>query len=253
MTAFWQDIIFPARACCTICHRPLSRKNEIQLCSRCLSQLNFVTEPFCQICGRPLRLAAVEKGRCLLCRQHRFHFTQARAVAVYEGFWRECIHMMKYCRRHELIEPLVGLLAQVFRRFWSEPKVLLVPVPVAPSRKARRGYDHAKLLALELGRQLKVPVESGNLWLKKTTYQQSQVSSKAKAVNMRGAFGIHAPEAFANKHVLLIDDLLTSGWTASECARVLLECGATQVDVLTLAVGAMEKSQPGLGKATVRR
>ena len=253
MLASWQELIFPQRQFCALCQRPVSRRNKIKLCDRCLSQLNFVQEPFCLSCGRPLRLASVDGGKCSLCREHCFHFTQARAVAVYEGFWRECIHMIKYCRRHDLVEPLVGLMAQVLVQCWQGTELLLVPVPAAPARKARRGYNQAELLALELGRQIKLPVENGILWLKEAKFMQSQLSSQSRAVNVRGAFAVHDPDAFVGKQVLLIDDILTTGWTASECARVLLGCGALRVDVLTLAVGAVQKAQLGLGKTTVRR
>jgi competence protein ComFC len=253
LTAFWQELFFPSRLNCSICHQPLPRRNELKLCGRCLAQLNFVSEPFCQICGRPLRLALVDRGRCNLCRLHNFHFTKARAVAVYEGLWRECIHMMKYCHRGDLIAPMAGLMAQVFRQFWPEENLLLVPVPQAINRKARRGYDHAQLLALELGLLLKMPVETDNLWLKKATQQQSQVGKEARALNVRGAFAVHEPEVFSGKQLLLIDDLLTTGWTASECAKALLGCKATRVDVLTLAVGAIERSKDGFDQVIVRR
>jgi ComF family protein len=243
VTAFWQEFFFPSRARCIICGRLLSRKTEFKLCSHCLAQLNFTGEPLCQTCGRPLRLAAIERGKCALCRQQSYYFTQARAVAVYEGFWRECIHMIKYFHRHDLVEPMVGLLAQVYKNYFPDGDALLVPIPVRPDRKARRGYDHVQILALELGRRLNLLVESGNLYLKDAGRQPL-----AEVLT----FALHQPAVFRDRHIVLIDDILTTGRTASECARILLNAGAERVDVLTLAVGTLE-GQVSVGKATVRR
>jgi len=248
VSAFWQAL-FPSSTRCVICHRPFYGDAAAQLCNHCLSQLKFIGEPMCQICGRPLRLAAVEKGKCLLCRQYSHSFQTARSVAVYEGFWRECIHMMKYFHRHDFVGPIASLLAEVYKQFFPQAEVLLVPVP-SVVRKSRRCYDHVQALALELGRQLHLPVESGNLYLKKNS---AGFSYAERCQRTAGSFGVHQPQAFQDQHIILVDDILVTGRTVSECARLLISCGAKQVDVLTLAVAALEGQNLGLGKANVRR
>ncbi len=113
-----------------------------------------------------------------------------------------------------------------------------VPVPLHCVRARERGYNQSQLLLEGLGTTLKIPTIKNNLFRMKNTSNQALLGKKDRWTNIHGAFRIKDPLAFKNKSVLVIDDLLTTGATVSEAARLLKESGAKKVGVLTLAIGS---------------
>lgn len=205
-------------------------------CPRCLSALPFVVPPFCSCCGRPLR--QTRAALCVNCRRWRHFFTVARAVGVYDGALRHWIQLLKYGDRVEIGAGLGALLAELA---CLEPALqgvdVVVPVPVSPERLRERGYNQAELLARPVAARLLRPLVTDAVVRVAGGVSQSLLSGAQRRRNAFGLYAMGSPLPVAGKRVLLVDDILTTGATANEVARLLLKAGALEVKVLVAAVG----------------
>ena len=146
------------------------------------------------------------------------------------------MHALKFEGKTALARPLGDLLAEAGSAMLAVGAVdCLVPVPLHPSREAERGFNQSVLLANRVGRRWGVPVERRALRRRRPTLSQTDLDAERRRANVRGAFTLSRSAAVEGRHVLLIDDVFTTGATVAECARVLLEAGASAVGVLTLA------------------
>ncbi len=168
-------------------------------------------------------------------------FTRSRAAGIYRGVFMDLIHSFKYKGRLQLADPLGMLLLSVFLEHWRDSAVdLLLPVPLHLKRLRDRGFNQALLLVQNwpaVGRQLQRELPRVNAHLlqrHRHTPPQTQMRRRQRQENIKNAFGVNST-ALADKHVLLVDDVHTTGATLNECARVLRKASARRVDVLTLA------------------
>ena len=149
---------------------------------------------------------------------------------------REALHAYKFRGRRALAAPLGDLLLEALEgRPPAEVPALLVPVPLHPRRERERGFNQASLLAWRVGRAWGVRVRDDVLVRAVATPSQTELDAPARRANVRNAFRLRRPELIVGRHVLLVDDILTTGATLSECARCLREGGAATVGALTVA------------------
>ena len=173
---------------------------------------------------------------CSSCRKHAPGFDYARSAARYEDVMREALHALKFRGRRGLSAPLGALLVEAMEgRLPAGVPALLVPVPLHPRRERERGFNQASLLARRVGLAWGVPVGGDVLVRVVATPSQTELDAPARRANVRAAFRLRRPELIAGRHVLLVDDILTTGATLSECARCLREGGAATVGALTVA------------------
>ena len=169
-----------------------------------------------------------------------------RAVSFgpYEGRMRQVIHALKYDRLRPAARHLGALLAQAIGQLQAEApgEMLVIPVPLHRSKSAVRGFNQARLLATEAMAALKKMRPEWRLRLASTTVvrqcatkSQAGLTPRQRRVNVRGAFVVPDPETVNGKHVLVIDDIMTTGATARSVAQVLIRAGAAKVWVATLA------------------
>jgi ComF family protein len=175
---------------------------------------------------------------CRGCRGRSLAFDAAWAACLYNDPVRQLVHLYKY--KHKTV--LRYHFFQILFTFITAYRIPLnkyhwiVPVPLHPARLRERGYNQSQLLAQLLAGQYDTPISADNLQRVRNTESQSVLSQKERWTNIQQAFRIKQPRTFKDTQILLIDDLLTTGATASEAARTLKEAGAKRVDVLTLAV-----------------
>ena len=224
------DLVFPPL--CLVCGGILGAGRRDPLCGACWEGLPRIAPPWCRCCGAPLGI----EGLCGACRSRRPPFAYARAAVFYGDLVREAIHAFKFGGRRGLANPLGDLLAGLgLSALPGAAPDALVPVPLHPRRARERGYDQALLLARRLGRAWAVPVVADTLLRAVPTQPQTDLDAAARRRNVRDAFVVGQAGRIAGRHIVLVDDVITTGATAGECARTLYRAGAAAVGVLTVA------------------
>lgn len=221
-------------ACCAFCGSQVS-ETDSHGCINCLNRLILISPPICRRCGRPLHNQNPNEIYCSECLTHPRFFSTARAVGIYDGFLRQAILSLKFKSHTRLALPMAGWLKEtLYKERLQRSYDLIVPVPLHPQRLYERGYNQAELLSGNLAALLKKRHAPEALSRIDNAIQQSTLTAAGRAANIRGAFECLHPGIITGQRVMLIDDVLTTGSTASECARVLLKSGCTQVIVLTV-------------------
>ncbi|HOW68662.1 MAG TPA: ComF family protein [Candidatus Paceibacterota bacterium] len=165
-------------------------------------------------------------------------FTSARSAVTAKGVVLELIHRYKYQRALWLEPFLAGLLIrQALPVLSSQKWDVLAPVPLFPARQRQREFNQAERLAKNLSQATHIPVESRLLRRNRPTPSQTRLSRFQRADNVRNAFNVNPRFHIEGHHVLLVDDVFTTGATTNACARALKKAGAAQVAVWTLARG----------------
>jgi ComF family protein len=180
--------------------------------------------------------------RCLLCQRIDPPFERAVAYGSYAGGLRDLIHVLKF----EQVRPAAAVLGRVLAETIANLEkampvgtIMVVPVPLHTSKQAQRGFNQAEMIARGALKQLSRPKRfdlcMGVLLRQRDTRSQIGLTSRQRRENLRGAFAVSDPTRTVNRDILLVDDVYTTGTTASECARVLLRAGAARVWVATVA------------------
>jgi ComF family protein len=227
------DLVFPAR--CPVCEATLGAGRRDPLCGACWSGIARIESPFCARCGLPRLVfepTQAEAGPCPACLAAPPAFDWARAAARYEGPLREAVHRFKFGRRVTLARPLAALIMEQCAAAVPAGAVI-VPVPLARERERERGFNQASLLAERLARALRLRWRPRWLARPRATAPQTALDATERRTNVRGAFV--ASTSAAGADVVLVDDVLTTGATAAECAHALRAAGVRSVGVLTVA------------------
>lgn len=227
------DVLIPPR--CIGCNT-----REIWLCGQCRSNLSGLTEPLCTVCSRPSTPSKV----CGECYRHPPPYEVLRAPWSHTGLARELVHALKFQgQRH-----LARLIASEMYLLVDPSIDVIVPVPLHRDRFNDRGYNQSELLARELGAQLACRVDNKMLIRTRATVPQSGLDRADRLVNVRGAFSFNRRRD-SDRHILLVDDVTTTGATIAACARLLRQHGVDRISaiVATRATDALDgqSSQPG--------
>jgi ComF family protein len=184
---------------------------------------------------------------CPVCRRIERPFNRAVAYGSYEGGLRELIHLLKYNGVRPAAAVLGRMLSEAIADLEStfehpamfDQTIAVIPVPLYKTKLRQRGFNQAELIARAALKQLPVAARfqlvSGVLLRTRDTESQIGLTGHQRRENLRGAFAVPCATQITGREVLLVDDVYTTGTTASECARVLLRAGASQVWVATVA------------------
>lgn len=178
-----------------------------------------------------------------MCRRAAPPFQRAVAYGAYDGRLRDLIHLLKY-QQIKPVAPLLGrLLAEAVAQVDPPESLVVIPVPLFKRKLGERGFNQAGEIARAfVNREVLqgIKLDTFSLVRVRETASQTGLTRHQRRANMRGAFAVVRPERIENKNVLLMDDVMTTGTTASECSRVLLRAGAKQVFVATVARATRE-------------
>jgi competence protein ComFC len=239
---FLLDLLYPPR--CPFCNSLLTFNDsgagnsggnaavgwEGLLCRRCAGELLW----FQNRCPRCANLLGEKGKECGYCRGVEFAFEECVALGSYQGEIRQVLHRFKYYGKRSMAGSLGMLLGGKLSRMpWISSVEFLVPVPLYRQRLLKRGYNQAALLAGVAGKKLDLPVREV-LERVKDTQSQTGLNRRQRKGNLKGAFRC-CREFRQGSHILLIDDVFTSGATVQEAARVLKKAGAGRVSVAVLA------------------
>lgn len=232
------DLVFPPQ--CLVCTDLIEPGGA--LCPTCWNKMNFLAPPQCDACGVPFDFDLGGAALCGACAREHPPFRRARAVAVYGDTSRKLVLGFKHGDRTERAPHFGRWLARAGADLLAESDVI-VPVPLHWTRLFTRRYNQAALLAHALSRETALPVATGVLTRRRRTPSLGRMSPSQRKRNLAGAFAVTdaARDALAGQNVLLIDDVMTTGATASACTRALKRAGAAAVDVLTLARAVREQ------------
>ena len=202
-----------------------------------------ISGSLCVTCGERVDGPYVSEGeiRCAPCRRLEPPYVKATAYGSYESGLRELIHLLKY----EQVRPAADVLGRMLAEAIADLRPLfgvcpvVVPVPLHARKLRQRGFNQAELIvraALKLTPvEKRLQLSSDVLQRCRETQSQIGLSRHQRRENMRGAFAVVKPEEIMGREVLLVDDVFTTGTTASECARVLRRAGASKIFVATVA------------------
>ncbi|NBC33487.1 MAG: ComF family protein [Alphaproteobacteria bacterium] len=226
------DLLLPPQ--CLACRERTEAAGA--LCAECWLRLHFIGPPLCTRCGLPFDYEQPGEAVCGQCHRDPPFYSRARAALVYDDASRPLLLGFKHADKTYAAPALARWLHQAGAGLLAEAD-LIVPVPLYWLRLWRRRYNQAALLAHALGRIGGVPVAADLLVRRRPTRSQGGLSRAARFRNIRGAVAVRpgGAERLAERTVLVVDDVMTTGATLNECARILLNAGAASVDVLTVA------------------
>ncbi len=224
------DALLPPH--CLSCGGAVDRQGG--LCPACWTALTFIAAPLCARCGLPFEYEVGETMVCGACIADPPLYARARSTLVYDDASRSLLMGFKHGDRTHAAKPFGVWLARAGAEVLDGAD-FLAPVPLHRWRLFTRRYNQAALLAWETGRQAGVPVTPDLLVRRRRTRSQGGLDRTGRRRNVAGAFTLRQGRVVEGKRIVLVDDVLTTGATVNECARVLLEAGAARVDVLALA------------------
>jgi ComF family protein len=223
---------------CAVCRGSVESRSLGVACVDCWQQTRTFNgqETICWKCGRPSTVSAPEGNRenvrCRRCDAD--DFTAARAGGVYEGALRASILALKHSPH--VCDRLVELLSETQQRSPLNLATRIIPVPLHPEREKARGFNQAAVIARVLSRAIRLPVDEVSLIrAHHTERHRAGMDSRDRHATVSGAFWVLHPALIAGERILLVDDVFTTGATVSACAKSLLDAGAAEVFVLTIA------------------
>ena len=228
------DLIFPPK--CIECGALVTSDTAVPICEECFAEITFIESPLCLCCGLPFKAETAGDHLCGECITSKQYFSLARAVGIYDKVLLEAVHRFKYNRNITTGRALGKLMAgHAFPLFDPWRYNLIVPVPLHPKRLRQRGFNQAVILAKELANKYAFELALNFLQRSIDTLPQFNLGRAERHSNVKGAFSVFRQARIDGRNIILVDDIFTTGNTVRECARVLLEAGAKEVAVLTLA------------------
>jgi len=227
---FLLDFVLPPR-CANCSMRVVSHGH---LCPSCWGTLRPLAAPFCTHCALPFEFDGSVGDVCGGCLQKAPAFDWARAAVLYDDLGRKMVLQLKYsgaaaavpAMTQMMIGALVGVDADV-----------IIPVPLHRRRLLKRRFNQSQLLAADLARRMDIPLDTFSLVKYRATESQGGLNKKARFKNVQASFVVAADRCsqITGKSIMLVDDVLTTGATASACASALKKAGAVSVGVVTYA------------------
>ncbi|HLH53096.1 MAG TPA: ComF family protein [Verrucomicrobiae bacterium] len=223
---------------CQVCGEGRAGRRDSYLCERCRRSIQFVQKPFCERCGLPFQGAITQAFECADCKTQNWAFSHARSAVIAGDTMLDVIHKYKY-RRALWFEPFLGQLLtqcaapELSKTEWN----FIVPVPLHPTKLREREFNQAQRLAHRLSQAIHVPVNERLLRRTVPTRTQTLLSREERMENVRKAFAARTRARLKGERIVLVDDVFTTGATTGACARVLMDLGAGEVCVWTVARG----------------
>ena len=222
---------------CSACLTAPAMPENPYFCSDCWGTMPHLSRPWCPRCGlpfaSPVALLHSPTHLCAACRDREPPFDRARSAVAHDGVAASAIHLMKYQHRRLLARPLGALLLPLLEELGPVDGV--VPVPLHARRLREREFNQALALAQVVCRSTGWPLWWDRLERTRSTRAQVGLDAVERRRNVRRAFSVRRGGELDGKRVLLVDDVMTTGSTVQECARVLKRAGAETVQVLTIA------------------
>lgn len=229
-------LLFPPR--CPICDKVLFSSIFLEIercCSSCRYTPEYVKEPVCKKCGKPIENEQEEY--CYDCKKYKRIFEQGKALWLYKGEVRQSMYRFKYQNRPEYARYYGSEIVRVYGEWIKRQRIeAIVPIPLHSARRQQRGYNQAQLVAEEIGKLIGVPVYANLLKRIRNTKAQKDLTDTERKNNMKRAFKTYKNKVQLN-HILLVDDIYTTGSTINEAVLELQKAGVEHVYYISVCIG----------------
>lgn len=219
------NILFPSK--CPVCEKSSDSYAHNPICLSCWGEIRKYEGPSCGICGTPT--VSQHTTTCKACMEDSPPYAQILYYGIYEGVLKKAIHLLKFNSCKRLSKPLGSLMSDLS----LEKADGIVPVPLHIKGLQQRGFNQTAVLGLQLSKALGIPLMPDVLRKVRETPPQTDVTGKERLKNIKNAFSASGDVKGLN--LLLVDDVITTGATVSECSRTLRKAGAKSVTVAALA------------------
>lgn len=233
MFQFILDIFYPKK--CMFCGCDLKRKDEYY-CRDCYLKLSFVEEPNCLICGREL-VGTHSNKICNACYYHKRYIDANYPSFVYSGLMKEALLKHKFAGKMWYYKPFADFIYETIKDRVSSVDYIVYP-PVNIKTFYKRGYNQSELISKALSKKIGKPYIKGCIYKTRQNEKQSLMTGDMRFKNVKGVFKVRKKfyDIIENKTILFIDDVMTTGATANECAKILKKAGALSVLSATLCI-----------------
>ncbi len=213
---------------CPLCNAPVSEHGV--LCADCWTAVNWIDGPKCSCCGYPF-IAGYDFDKdtlCPICASGKNELDWIRSACVYDDASKQIMLPFKHCGKIKYARFMANAMIWALRDIDTHNIDVVMPVPLAWRRLFHRGYNQASLLARPIAHAMGVGIDYDSVH-RKYRQDMGHKTSAQRAKNIRGVFTVKNPDKIRGKHILLVDDVMTSGATFSELHRVLMQAGAASV------------------------
>ena len=193
------------------------------LCATCYEQLKWIPAPLCNCCGRPVHKAI---AFCTVCQKRPLPLKQIRAAVLFAHPTTKLIHNLKYNGAFALAHPLAKMMSDAWK-LWQMPVNLVLPIPLHADRERKRGYNQSTLLTRSFCQKVALPFTETILKRTRSTTPQVGLTAVQRLENVQNAFIVDG--RVQGMHILLIDDVCTTGATMASAANALYAAGARTV------------------------
>ena len=226
------DLLYPP--ICISCDKPLLWDSDKFICTDCITGITCIGDNSCWFCATPQGKYATRPKDCPECRGHDYAFTRVIAACTYSGVAKDMIHAFKFQNMKNISTLILQFLIQKFENEYKDIRFdYIIPVPLHKRRLQERGYNQSAILAEELSRLTGYPFAADILQRVRYTESQALLCADARRINLNRAFRVNSELNKAT--VLLVDDVLTTGSTLHECAKILRKHGARRIYALVFA------------------
>ncbi len=216
---------------CFLCHRAILPHQRY--CGECAINAPWIEPPLCERCGRG-------QTRCT-CKGHRRHFERCISPFYYQGMVKRGVRTLKSADYAVTVDAFTAEMEELVRREYGGIDFdMVTSVPLHPADRRHRGFDQAARLGVSLASRLEIPYAAILRKLYRTR-PQKELPSVQRSGNLLGVFDVTLP--IVDKRVLLVDDLITTGATLDECAKMLKLFGAAEVYAVTAAAAVLQKDE----------
>lgn len=229
------NLLYPAR--CALCGVDLDADHAKRLlCPTCRAGILNLTETLCPRCAMPVPQSGNQGIDCARCRTRKLWFGHVWPLGIYRDALRDAI----VCMKRQYFEPLVFAMGRLLGKELSDriqdsSPDIVVPMPIHWTRRLSRGMNVSELLVESMKRTLRVRTAPKLIACCRKLKKQGTLGPQERIANVKGAFRVSTAYNIKNLRVLLVDDVMTTGATANEAAKVLRKAGAAQVDVAVAA------------------
>lgn len=223
-------IVFPAY--CTLCFEPSDA--QMSICHRCFTELSFISEPYCNLCGHPFEYA--QEQLCDTCLDRPPIYDKARALWEYDDACSKLITRFKYGDATHLASYLGSMMLGLLDNHMLKAD-MIIPIPLHAKRLRQRKYNQSALLAQWLAHKIQIPYRYNSLIRTLYTPPQVTLNFSQRQQNVDNVFTVreHHIANIKGQHIILVDDVMTTGATICSATKTLKEAGAARVDVILCA------------------